>query len=834
MICRLCYIFFVAFTLACCGIGYTYIPAPKIADLSITYIHREPGTPSWRGFVEVRDGIQELKPDAPRLKNRWPKPGAPVTFTAHIKNQGNILSGKALCIWRLDSKVLKTQNLPPVQPASGVRLRLSWKWENGQHNLSVEVKYLDPTTPDLSKKNQQIAIRTDALPFCFYVHRRVEEAFRKNINRFGSFSFADWLQAHIYSFNHTLQESKYPAAPDGCKEQIYVDRIAYFETPEVLCALREKYDVNAQGTLVFSEHKDMARWAANWDAEIPHTLCDQLGFVDMSVLDLDARASPVIGPDGNPLYWRYVHKPLIIIMKDAGDYRFSEFCVMALNRQYGRPRGFSGDFFFDMADEYILFLRDRLRYAVEGARVRVYQKARTSGIGRQPIYEGFTDQNGCLILPNRPAPSIKTALGFAQHPNPFGKIDLFGRNGLLLFEVRARGQTSYIWRDISDFNLTYWAKLATCTRKDEKISSVTLEIQTDIPAGGAPSAPVRFRGDPIAPTITEFHWLPSLHTGIKKYRIYAMQHRAGFSGGAFSFVREISAPATSIGGIPFANVDTYYAVTAVDPQGRDSALSNWIYIPACLRLRGLAISPEGQYYTNDEETGRIHRMDNQGRFMPFYIHPPEDLGEHLANVAWTPHNELAICNLSKDRIEFYDNAGGFLRILGKSGVNPGEFHAPVDIAFNPKEEMAIADMGNRRIQIFSLEGRYLGRLGEGLLEQPIALAFSAEGELHVLDTARKRCFVFTEGLKHKFYLERTYGDLHTPVDIIVKTDGTTYISDPARRGILVYAPDGKLIRLERPAPYGNFTRTEPYGIALDARGCVLYVDRASSHIRSMD
>ena len=812
-----------------CAWGFCSETRPEFSDLSVTWVHREPQTPSWNGLVKMEDGTPVLNPSAPRPKNRWPAPGSQVAFIAHIENQGNASSNQAFCLWRVDGQAIKREDIPSLNSYESFESRIDWKWLIGIHNITVELNYPTSDTRELTNANHAITIRSDALPFCFYVNNKVRKIFQEQRNLLGSHSVADWIQAHVAQFNKSLRESKYPSALEGCMEQIYVDRLAYYDSLKDLPGIQLRFDPEAQGTMTFEPFKGMAEWAKDLDPQLFLQLCYCLGMVDLSSLDVEPSRNLVPGPGGYPLYWRYSPEPLMT-QKQSREYRFSEFCVLAFNRQYARPRGYYGDFFYDLPDENILYFMDRSDKALPKARVRIFQRNLEGQIAPEPVIEAETDAKGGLKLPNRPAPNVATERGFTQHPNPFGKIDISGKNGLFLIEIRAREQTDYLWMDITRLNIGYWRAVINSRWSDYPIYSITHDVHTRIATQGAPSSPVHFRSDRIRPDALGFEWLPSMNQGVEKYRLYAMQDQPESQGGIFEPVSEIPFPGTTVDNIPVPSVDTWFAMTAVDSQGRDGPFSDWLYLPLISRLKSLAFAPENLYYLYDEGTKRLLCLHEDGRYIPFYFYPP-DQNINVASIAWSPLNELAICNLEQDRVEFYSLNGKYLRSVGKSGKLPGQFLDPTDVAFNQKKEMAVADRGNRRIQIFDAQGKFLDRFGEVMIDDPVAVAFAPDGNLHVIDAAKKSCLVFIEGVKHKFYYEYSYGSFLSPADIISTTDGTMYISDPENRGIFVYSSAGRLIRIEHPVPQQGFDFTTPRGLTQDSKGRIAYIDRASFRIR---
>lgn len=809
-------------------------PTP-LPDLTVSFIHRDLPTPSWIGYVENKEGVPVLKPEAPQIKERWPSPIKQVGFTAQVLNQGFALSSKAIGLWKLDGEEKKRVSIPALSPEEKLFCDFQWEWKLGPHELTLELNFETTGTKEISHDNNVLTIRTDALPFCFYVNQLVEQAFQKVGNHVGSYSFSDWLQAHITQFNSGLKNSKFPCAPDGCLEQIYADRIVSYGSMVELETLRKEYDSTAQGILVFEPHDSLREWARSWDPYLLHQLLFQLGIPDLRNLDVNAQDNYIPDPTGYPLYWRYVHEPGLFQVP-GGEYRFSEFCVLALNKMYGRPRGFIGDFMYDMPEEYILCFVDRAGEPVDQARIRIFQRNIEGKLDPNPILDSHTDPKGFIKLPNRPATAVTTPMGFSQRPNPFGNIDLQARNGLFFIELRARDQTEYIWQNITEFNLAYWKEMLSTRWRDYPVYSLPLKVRTNIPAMGASPAPVHFRGGLVGIGVIGFQFLPPLQGEIAKYRLYSMPHTPDISTGIINLVGEIPAPAASFENIGYPLQDMYYAITAVDTAERDSPFSSWLYFPYCPRLKSMAYSNEEHAYIYDEQTNRILRLDDQGFFLPFYLRNPGETGEkpRVSSLAWTPLNELAVCLGERDRIEFYKPDGTFLRFIGKTGKNPGELLKPVDIAFNKKREMAVADQGNRRVQIFDMQGKYLGRLGEVYLDKPVALAFTPEGHLHVLDAAQKTCFVFQEKAKHKFYYEYSYGSFKNPVDILITNKGNVHISDQNLQAIMIFSSNGRLLSVEHPAPVGYLGYADPQALAMDSKGRVIYVDRASSNIRILE
>ena len=59
------------------------------------------------------------------------------------------------------------------------------------------------------------------------------------------------------------------------------------------------------------------------------------------------------------------------------------------------------------------------------------------------------------------------------------------------------------------------------------------------------------------------------------------------------------------------------------------------------------------------------------------------------------------------RISVFDRTGRFLRVIGRTGVNPGEFRTPHAIEFDRRGRLVVADRHNHRIQVLAKDGTFI-------------------------------------------------------------------------------------------------------------------------------
>ena len=68
------------------------------------------------------------------------------------------------------------------------------------------------------------------------------------------------------------------------------------------------------------------------------------------------------------------------------------------------------------------------------------------------------------------------------------------------------------------------------------------------------------------------------------------------------------------------------------------------------------------------------------------------------------HTDVADPNLV-GRISVFDRNGKFLRVIGKTGMAPGEFRTPHALEFDSQGRLIVADRHNHRIQILTKDGK---------------------------------------------------------------------------------------------------------------------------------
>ena len=85
------------------------------------------------------------------------------------------------------------------------------------------------------------------------------------------------------------------------------------------------------------------------------------------------------------------------------------------------------------------------------------------------------------------------------------------------------------------------------------------------------------------------------------------------------------------------------------------------------------------------------------------------------------------------RISVFNRNGKFLRAIGKTGAEPGEFRTPHALAFDSQGRLIVADRHNHRIQMLTKDGKFLheydnfGRVS-GLAIDPDDMIYTSDSE----------------------------------------------------------------------------------------------------------
>ena len=429
-------------------------------DLTVTYAERLPRY--HRYTVDYANVYPVLKPAQQKLQ-RWPAEGEPVKYLVHVRNEGFAPSPAADFVCTIDGQEVMKVALEPMPPKSEKIIEVPWQWKQG---ACVFIARVDTGNKldEITKKNNTLEFQSDAYTLFAFVEKKCAEKVSQVNSLLGSFSFEDWLRAStVDQMNKMLRASTYDFAPQGTRVRCRLDGIIYVDRIQDLPA--DNYPDDARdGSWSYPEGSwvEYCNLANTYMWALNHELSHQFGIIDDYQLDLTGQANLVNGkpfsqPDGGSMGGGRTQGR-------RGAF-YADMDVAGYEATYGKRRGFFGEYLWNVPDTNTVRLMVNGQPAAQ-VEVRVYQKKWDEGAGRdttgngtipdKPIMQGTTDEQGRYTFENRPVlKEYTTETGCALKPNPFGYIDVVGRNSVLMLRARVGGTWCYGFMDIGQFNVAF-------------------------------------------------------------------------------------------------------------------------------------------------------------------------------------------------------------------------------------------------------------------------------------------------------------------------------------------------------------------------------------------
>jgi hypothetical protein len=826
--------------------------SPASPDLTVAFVERLPRDPSWQGHVVVEEGLPRADIDGAGVSWR-PAAGSSVTFRVHVLNAGAAASQEVACQVFVDEQGIANARVPALEPGKEQVVEASWAWQDGPHALRIEI---DPENqgPEAIRWNNTFVEPVQGLAVAVVIARERYEAFKTVRNVVDSFCFEDWVQYQLRCLNGLFRASRYPSAPDGALERVRCDRIVVVDDPTDATqdgkwapALRREGRPDG-----LAEYAALLRWGKpGTDENLERSalrvdwvelqgLARQLGLIDLTTTDTRVDQCMAQDQRGRYVQCRHEFPNRATLMYTAGGFALDELSVGALNQTMGKPRGFRGDYLYQLPGRTIVEVLSNVGSPLRGVTADAFQlmsegdnAGLISGYGfGDPVFSGETDEKGRFALPDMQVAPNRTPNGYELRPNPFGKIATDGSNGLLLLRLRLGKAEEFYFLRLYDCGVAFLRG-----EKEQYVRELATRFGTP-EAIGAPQytalrMPVRATERPPL----DVCWRMPEGANIAMAEEFRVYRRTGLTDNAarpWTLVSVLQ-PTPSLkklcaecpyfseilGGGVYSG-DTFFAASMVDREGRESSLSP----PGCLAYNKDSISfamgandtgyitlagdGEAQMLCWDGEIGTQHFGVRTRNFKGYR---PE-----FAGIATTKNGRLVAADPANHVLAVYDRGDLSELIPGRSwwpgyaSDEPGEFYEPSDVAIDDAEHILVADRNNNRVQILDSRGRFIGLLDEGFqFEGPYAVGYANE-HVCVTDKAGSRCRVYR--------LEGTKGTFVRELPALVKADralvsktGKVYvaakISEDGASGIIVFNPSGasaSMDRMETKDTMGPFCR----------------------------
>ncbi|MCA9743284.1 MAG: NHL repeat-containing protein [Deferribacteres bacterium] len=166
--------------------------------------------------------------------------------------------------------------------------------------------------------------------------------------------------------------------------------------------------------------------------------------------------------------------------------------------------------------------------------------------------------------------------------------------------------------------------------------------------------------------------------------------------------------------------------------------------------------------------------------------------------------EIYITDIALNRVLRLDADGTLLRETGGFGWEAEQFDRPVDIWAQNVLDVLVVDYNNHRIQRFDRNLNFVSVLANDASRDarlqfayPVAVAFSAFGELFIAEQEHNRILKFDAGgqpvLSFGDY-DWGAGSLQEPVDLTISAKNELFVADAGRRAVVKFDYFGNFLQ----------------------------------------
>jgi hypothetical protein len=781
---------------------------PAGVDLDVTYIGRTPMYKRYEVWY-TGDGRPYLRPGTESDK-RWPSLGETVTFTAHILNKGTEASGSFAFKWFIDDIEVGSGTHASLSPGQQGLESYQWSWAHtsegerllGSHAVRFSVDPLEEIA-ETYESNNSLEDRTDALSLVLALTPELYNALETPVDPQYPYSAEDWLQKQIAAMNAAFLRSVYPSAPDGALERVRLDKIAISSPPPAT-------DWSEDGGFFLSLDDRSGNPYYDPESDVSgallHELTHQLGIIDMYNLDVSLEVPQVFDRFDRPVqmeYWSEFMFPGLMNDPGISPPIYDEHTTLALNINKGYRRGYYGEYLYDVPEQSFVGVLDNEGNTAAGVNIRLYQRSSDPGlyggrfgtIDNDPEIEEVTQTDGSLVLPNRPVGgSTTTHTGHTLADNPFGSIDVVGRNDEFILELSKGGHQEFHWLDITALNLVAWRDGA----------SGVLEIASHIPPEDAPASPEHLNGL-LEFGMVKLEWTPSPSDGVVGYSVY----RAGNPAYEYQRIADHVATLGYQESYDFSQRASVYTVTAIDGEGRESGFSSLFYALRVIHPQATVADGAGGRIVLDPQNGyALLAQTADGEFADTRSSYDYHL-EYSEYMIRDWQGRLILSHpgdyyTSRHSVQVFD--AGFSPSLefGETGDEPGEFHSPAGVALWSQPcapancRFLVSDSGNDRIQIFDGNGNYVSAYGvtgsgEGEFDNPQGLVVDADGDVIVADSGNNRLQVLTFNGTNLGFLEVLPTILNQPTGLATFGARGIIVADTGNNAVKVLDGEGTVL-----------------------------------------
>jgi len=248
----------------------------------------------------------------------------------------------------------------------------------------------------------------------------------------------------------------------------------------------------------------------------------------------------------------------------------------------------------------------------------------------------------------------------------------------------------------------------------------------------------------------------------------------------------------------------------------------------------VAVDGNGDVYVVDADAAKVLRY----RYKNGKLVTVEPLGTGL----FMAPQGIAI---SKDVIYVSDAGTGLIHRFNRNFKSLGtlqvqELQRPGQLRINPQTgELFVVDTPAHQVFVIDAQGQVKARLdkggiGKSVLKAPLALDFTPEGHVAVLDGLTRRVEFFSSDYQHLSGFggyDQVPGSFSYPRGLAVSSDGFVFVSDAAFGNVQIFDPNGALLYYwgETGKEAGEFLL--PAALTFDAQDNLFVVDQYNNRVQ---
>lgn len=451
-------------------------------DLSVTYIERSPDYNRYdnRNAYTVVGGVGVMSNPGEAESKKWPSDGEEVTYTAHIKNVGTAPANGFSYQWsQMYSPGSMSEFTAAIAPGQETTVTFTRRFKNNptDHRTQPMSVRITPKSEDAVAANNFLEIQENALNVGIYVEQGVYGGFSNSVNGSGSRSFEDWIQWQFRTWNQVfLRHSRFSFAEDGARESVRIGKISIVPNGSLS---GENHVPNGAPNLNYDYEwgfSTLPNTRGHADRALLRSLSLGMGLVDLDGMNIApgsdrlqlqaggaanrGAVDPYPGLMGGgdtrngmliPMQISIPYAPSSDIVLASPIFQptdlYSRTDIAALNSNVGFRRGYQGEFLYSLSGTNLIRVNDRNGNAIPKGTLQFYQSANGVIQNGDPAFVAQFENGVCRLLarPTGLAAPLETLTGHTLSPNPFGRIDAMGSNGVFLVRLDHAGQTEWEW-----------------------------------------------------------------------------------------------------------------------------------------------------------------------------------------------------------------------------------------------------------------------------------------------------------------------------------------------------------------------------------------------------